>query len=62
MVCKNTSDSFEVIIKVYSNPSLETMKADAEVVLPVDINSLDLAPGPQFDFKANVKKLWSGKP
>lgn len=38
------------------------MKADAEVVLPVDINSLDLAPGPQFDFKANVKKLWSGKP
>lgn len=35
------------------------MKADAEVVLPVDINSLDLAPGPQLDFKANVEKLWS---
>ena len=59
VVCENTGDSFEVIIEVYSNPSLETMKADAEVVMPVGINSLDLAPGPQLDFKANVEKLWS---
>ncbi len=61
VVCENTGDSLEVIMEVYNNPSLEIMKANAEVVLPVDLNSLDLAPGPQLDYKANVEKLRSGK-
>ena len=61
VVCENTGDSLEVIMEVYNNPSLEIMKANAEMVLPVDMNSLDLAPGSKVDFKTNVEKLWFGR-